>query len=102
MEIINESVQMIHISPSTHLMPAQIQYALQTAASNFMYAKFYTDKWFIQVNFMKDRTINVASNIKLPQFVADLWRMENQGWTMATVKQFVYQWMQISRSVLPK
>ena len=91
---------MVHIGPNTPLTPVAIQYALQRASSNKMYAKFYTDKYFIQVNFMKDNTINVSSNIKAPQFVNSLVRYTQQGWTMATVNQFVYLWMQTNRRSL--
>lgn len=100
MKIIDESVQMIHIGPHTALTQTAVQYALQRAAADRMYAKFYTDRYFIQVNFMKDQTINVSSNIKAPQFVQSLWKYEQQGWTMATTKQFVYLWMQTNRRSL--
>jgi hypothetical protein len=100
MKILVESVQMIHIGPNTVLTPTSIQYALQLAASNKMYAKFYTDKYFIQVNFMKDNTINVSSNIMMMQFVSDFHRNEKLGWSFSRAKNFVYQWMQISRRQL--
>ena len=94
------SVQMIHIGSNTVLTSTAIQYALMRASANFMYAKFYTDKYFIQVNFMKDGTINVSSNITNPVFVNDLHRQEKYGWTFSRTKNFVYQWMQISRRVI--
>lgn len=97
---IKEDVQLIHIGSDTVLTNTAIQYALMRAASNYMYAKFYTDKYFIQVNFMKDNTINVSSNITIPQFVYDLHRNERLGWDIARTKNFVYQWMQISRKQL--
>lgn len=100
MKIIEESVQMIHIGPDTRLTPVTINYALQRAASNFMYAKFYTGKYFIQVNFMKDHTINVSSNIRNAQFQSDLYRYNSIGWTISLAKTFVYTWMQKSRRVL--
>lgn len=98
--IIDESVQMIHVGPNTALTLTAINIALQRAYSNKMYAKFYTDKFFIQVNFMKDNTINVSTNIRYPTCVNDLWRKSQQGWTMALAKQFVYQWMSVSRRLL--
>jgi len=97
---IEESVQLIHIGPDTVLSPTAIQYALQLASSNSMYAKFYTDKYFIQVNFMKDQSINVTSNITISQFVMDFHRNEKLGWTFSRAKNFVYTWMQISRKSL--
>lgn len=100
MKILDESTQLIHISPTTVLTATQVQYALQMASCNFMYAKFYTDKYFIQVNFMKDHTINVSSNITIPQFVQDLRRNERLGWNISRAKNFVYQWMQISRRTI--
>ena len=95
-----EGVQMIHIGPNTALTSTQISYALRRASASRMYAKFYTDKYFIQVNFMRDYTINVSSNIRTPSFVNDLHRKEKIGWTIPLVKQFVFQWMQLSRRTL--
>lgn len=98
--IIKEAVQLIHIGPNTALTQTAILYALQRASANQMYAKFYTDKYYIQVNFMKDRTINVSTNITLPQCVSDLHRRDKLGWKVSSAKDFVYQWMQISRRLL--
>lgn len=95
-----EGVQMVHIGPNTALTLTAINYALLRASYNRMYAKFYTDKWFIQVNFMRDGTINVSTNIRHPSCIADMWKKEKQGWSIGLAKQFVYQWMQISRRVL--
>lgn len=101
-KIINESVQLIHIDSSTTLTPQSIQYALMRAMSNKMYAKFYTDKYYITVNFNRDNTINVSSNITLPQFVSSLWKMSQLGWTFERVKTFIYTWMQLNRKSLPR
>lgn len=98
--ILNDDVQLIRIGRNTVLSPVIIQRALQRAYSNKMYAKFYTDKYFIQVNFMRDGTISVASNIRNQAFLQDLWKKNQQGWTMAYAKSFVYQWLQLSRRVL--
>lgn len=98
--IITDDIQLIRISPGVPLTSMRISTALQRAASNRMYAKFYTDKYFIQVNFARDGDISVSSNIRSPQFVSDLWRKSKQGWTIPVVKSFLYQWLQISRKVL--
>ena len=95
-----ESVQMIHLGPSTALTMTAINYALTKAASNKMYARFYTDKVFIQVNFMKDNTINVATNIRNPMCLQQLWKYEQRGWSFNSAKEFVYQWMQLSRKLV--
>lgn len=98
--IINEDVQLIHIGPNTALTSIAVDTALRRAQSNKLYAKFYTDKVFIQVNFARDGNISVSSNIKTPSFMSEYSRLSNQGWTFTSVKNFVYQWMQISRKVL--
>lgn len=98
--IINENTQLIHIGPTTRLTSTSVMYALQRARSSRSYAKFYTDKYFIQVNYMRDGTMNVASNIVNPSFVNSLRRFEQQGWTDSRAKEFIYQWMQISRKTL--
>lgn len=100
MKIRNESIQLIHVPPNKPLTMTQIQYAMQMASANRMYAKFYTDKYFIQVNFMKDYTINITSNINLPHFAQSLRRYEARGWTFTSAKEFVYKWMQQSRGLL--
>ena len=100
MKIINEDVQLIHISPTTKLTPPMITSILYRAMGNKMYAKFYTDKVFIQVNFAKDGTISVASNIRDGAFLRDYNNKCRIGWNFALVKSFIYQWMQASRSTI--
>lgn len=100
MKIHNEDIQLIKIYGNVPLTSSKIGTALQRAQSNKMYAKFYTDKYFVQVNFARDGNISVSSNIRSPQFVNDLWRKSRQGWTMSSVKAFLYQWLQISRRLL--
>lgn len=95
-----ESVQLIHIKPTTALTTTAITYALTKAASNKMYAKFYTDKVFIQVNFMRDNTINVATNIRNPACLQQLWKYNQRGWSFNGARDFVYQWMQLSRKLI--
>lgn len=97
---ITESVVFIHLSPNDPLTLDTINKALLTAMSNRMYAKFYTDKWWIQVNFMKDNTINVSTNIRLQSCINDLWKKSQYGWTFSLVKSFVYQWLSVYRKLL--
>lgn len=98
--ILNDDVQLVKINSGTILTPYMISSALQKAYGNKMYAKFYTNKLFIQVNFARDGNISVSSNIRSQAFLQDLWKKNQQGWTMSNVKAFIYQWMQISRRVL--
>lgn len=98
--IINESVQLLHIGPNTLLTPTQISRVLQRAQGDKMYAKFYTDKVFIQVNFARDGNISVSSNIKSQPFLRDYTKYSQEGWSMMNVKTLVYQWMQLSRRML--
>ena len=100
MKIINESVQLIHIDSKTHLTSTIIYTALVRASAGRTYAKFYTDKHYIQVNFMRDNTIAVSSNIRNPAFINSLWQRDRQGWTLSSAKDFVYLWMQQSRRTL--
>lgn len=100
MRIVNESVQMIHIGPSESLTPGVINQVLHKARLGYNYARFYTDKVFIQVNYMRDKTISVSSNIRNPAFLVDYRRNENYGWTESRVRYFVYQWMSHYRKEL--
>ena len=97
---IKEGVQMIHVGPNTALTLTQIQMVCRKAKMNYMYAKFYTDKYFIQVNFMRDNTINLSTNIKNPSFITQYRRYEKEGWTFGRVVEFIYGWMQIKRRSL--
>lgn len=95
-----ESVQLIHIGPNTALTLSQISYICRRAKMNYMYAKFYTDKYFIQANFMRDNTINISTNIKSPGFIAQYRKYEREGWTFGRVVTFIYDWMQTKRRSL--
>lgn len=99
-KILNDDVQLIRLYPNSALTPAKISQVLQRAQGNKMYAKFYTDKYFIQVNFARDGNISVSSNIRHQGFLQDLWKKNQIGWNMANVKAFIYQWMSLSRRVL--
>lgn len=98
--VLSDDVQIVKVSPGVPLSSSRISSALQKAYSNKMYAKFYVNKLFIQVNFARDGNISVSSNIRSPQFVADLARYSKQGWTLPKVKSFVYQWVTLSRRLL--
>lgn len=98
--IVDESVQLIHIDKDTVLSPSLVGDTIQRAYSNRMYAKFYTDKYFIQVNFSRDGNISVSTNIRSPQFIQDLWVNDRSGWSINKIKAFVYRWMQVQRRSL--
>lgn len=99
--IIKEEVQVVCASRETPLPMTIINKALLKAYSNRMYAKFIIDNnLFIQVNFMKDNTVNVSTNMTLPGLIADLQKKSRYGWTFALAKQFVYQWISLSRRIV--
>lgn len=98
--VLNDDVQMIEIHPHTILTTSVVRQALKRAQSNRMYARFYTKKYFIQVNFMRDGNISVASNIRHQSFLQDLWKKNQIGWNFANAVAFVYQWMGLSRKIL--
>lgn len=100
MVILKDDVQIVKVSPGVPLSPTVINNALFRANSNKMYAKFIINNLFIQVNFMRDGTISVSSNIRTPSFVNDLAVKSRKGWTFAIVKAFVYQWLTLSRRTL--
>ena len=95
----DESVRLVPVKKGQVLRSQEVTYALQLASSNFCYAKFYSDKYFIQVNFMRDLSISVSSNITLPQFVTSLNRYSSH-WTFSSVRDFIYQWTVISRRII--
>lgn len=98
--IYNEDVQLIRVGPGVNLTPAMIDNAMHRAMGNKMYAKFYTDKVFIQINFARDGNISVASNVRTMSFVNDLAYNNRLGWTYSSAKAFIYKWMNVSRTLL--
>lgn len=98
--ILNDDVQLVRVYHNTVLTTQRISLILQKAYHNKMYARFYTDKLFIQINFARNGDISVSSNIRSQAFLADYYRKSKQGWTFQNVKAFVYQWMQVSRRTL--
>lgn len=98
--IINENAQLIKVGPGVVLTPSMIGQALLRARDSKLYAKFYTNKVFIQVNFARNGDISISSNIMNPAFLTDYRRRIKDGWSFVTAKAFVYQWMSLSRKSL--
>lgn len=98
--VIKEGIVHYKIQPNEELTLPKIEQALKAAFSNKYYAKFSTDKYFIQVNFNTDGSIAVSSNIICGQFLQDLVKMNKFGWNYTRVKTFIYNWMQLHRASL--
>lgn len=98
--IINDDIQLIKLNNNAVLTPSMIHQALYRAHSNYMYAKFIVDNLYIQVNFARDETISVSSNIRNQSFLRDVSYYSRVGWNIGNLKSFLYQWLQISRRLL--
>lgn len=97
---IQESAEIVNVKPNQDLSPNDIREVLYKARRQYLYAKFITNGCYIQVTFIKDGTISVASNIRSSVFMNDFRRYERSGWTFPIVQNFVYKWMTLQRAWL--
>lgn len=75
--LLNETIQLIHINPNVEVNTALVKRAMVMAKSTKNYAKFYTDKYYIIVNFNKDNTMNISYNIRNLDFYREFMRLQN-------------------------
>lgn len=93
---IYESIQLIHIDGKKDVTPELVKHALVAAKACKNYAKFYTDKFYITVNFHKDNTMSVAHNIRNRDFYRELMRLQNnikQQTNIQLYSIFIARWL---------
>lgn len=96
--LINESTQLIHVDSTHELTKSVISYALNSARSSRRYAKFYSNKYYINVTFQRDGTILIASNYKSDfVFNKKLKEIESYKYGLYTTTYFIWYWMNIIR-----
>ena len=74
--LLDETIQLIHINPNKEVTDALVRRALIMAKSTKNYAKFYTDRFYIIVNFNRDNTLNISHNIRNLDFYRELMRLQ--------------------------
>lgn len=92
--LITESTQLIQVSNKTELKQSVINYALLTARANRRYAKFYSNKYYIEVTFQRDNTVRIASNYRTNVvFNKQLVRLDSMPFRIGSVTNFIWLWM---------
>lgn len=94
--LLNETIQLIHITSDTKVSPEMVKHALVSAKVCKNYAKFYTDKFYITVNFNKDNTMSVSHNIRNLDFYRELMRIQNNNRNNSNISlyaQFISRWI---------
>lgn len=92
--LITESTQLIQVSNKTELKQSVINYALLTARANRRYAKFYSNKYYIEVTFQRDNTVRIASNYRTNVvFNKQLVRLDSMPFRIGSITNFIWLWM---------
>lgn len=92
--ILIENTQLIHVSANTELTKNVINYTLVSARTARKYAKFYSNKYYIEVTFQRDGTVRIASNYRYNyQFNRQIIELENQPFKLGRYINFIWLWM---------
>lgn len=92
--LLMEGTQLIHVSADTELKTSVINYALQNARASRRYAKFYSNRYYIEVTFQRDNTIRIATNYRNNMyFNKQLNILEKQPYKLGTTVNFIWLWM---------
>lgn len=92
--ILNEGTQLIHVSTDTELKKNVINYALTSARTSRRYAKFYSNKYYIEVTFQRDGTVRIASNYRTNTlFNKQLVAIDSRPFKLGDTVNFIWLWM---------
>ena len=98
--ILEEGTQLIHVSADTELTKSVINFALVSARTSRRYAKFYSNKYYIEVTFQRDNSIRIASNYRYNyQFDRELTKLENRPFKLVDTINFIWLWMNRIRKI---
>ena len=93
-DILEEGTQLIHVSADTELTKAVINFALVSARTSLRYAKFYSNKYYIEVTFQRDYTVRIASNYRTnPTFNRQLNIIDSHPFKQSDTVNFIWLWM---------
>lgn len=99
-EQLNEGTQLIHVSADTELKKNVISFALTSARTSLRYAKFYSNKYYIEVTFQRDKTIRIASNYRTnTMFNKQLVAIDSRPFKLGDVVNFIWLWMNRIRKI---
>ena len=92
--ILTEGTQLIHVSADAELTRQVINFALVSARTSRRYAKFYSNKFYIEVTFQRDGTVRIASNYRLNiLFNRQLVDIERKPFRITETVNFIWIWM---------
>jgi hypothetical protein len=92
--ILQEGTQLIHVSATSELTKSVINYALVSARTSRRYAKFYSNKYYIEVTFQRDGTTRIASNYRTnTQFNKQLVNIDSRPFRLSETVNFIWLWM---------
>ena len=92
--ILTEGTQLIHVSADTELTRQVINFALVSARTSRRYAKFYSNKYYIEVTFQRDGTVHISSNYRFNTlFNRQLYELEKKPFRITETVNFIWIWM---------
>jgi hypothetical protein len=93
-DMLRENTQLIHVSADTELKKNVINYALQCARTSLRYAKFYSNKYYIEVTFQRDNTVRISSNYRTnPTFNRQINQIDTGKFKQSDTVNFIWLWM---------
>ncbi len=99
-DLLEEGTQLIHVSADTELKKQVINYALMSARTSLRYAKFYSNKYYIEVTFQRDGSVRIASNYRTnPTFNRQLNLIDDRPYRQADTTNFIWLWMNKIRKI---
>jgi len=92
--MLTEGTQLIHVSADTELTRQVINFALVSARTSRRYAKFYSNKFYIEVTFQRDGTVRIASNYRTNiLFNRQLVAIDSKPFRITETVNFIWIWM---------
>lgn len=92
--ILNEEVQRIKCNKDKEVTNKVITNALLKARWRYHYARFYTNKYYIEVSFRNDGTVQISSNYRCNMvFNKAIKQLENKKYTIGNVTYFIWLWI---------
>ena len=92
--LIENTPLIIHVSSDSELTKSVINYTLQSARALRRYAKFYSNKYYIEVTFQRDGTINIATNYRFNSYFNKcISKLEERPFKLSDYVNFIWLWM---------
>ena len=90
-----EARQLVKVDKHKELDKRTIINALVMARFTYHYAKFYTNKYYIEVAFHRDGTIRISSNYTKSsiRFAKQLYNIDMSKYKVGNTANFIWIWM---------